>query len=710
MFRATHRTVVLLAILSCAVSVVVGQNTTIEPVVPSLINFAGTLSDVSGKPLTGVVGVTFNLYRDARGGAPLWVETQNVKTDSLGNYSVALGSTNSQGLPAGLFSSGQARWLGVRAQGQEEQPRVMLLAVPYALKAGDSQTIGGLPPSAFVLAAPASSAASSTTNRQLTRDDPPASNVTGSGTTNYVPLWTSTSNIANSVLFQKGSGGSAKVGINTIAPATTLDVKGGTTIRGLLNLPTTGTATAASGKNSQPMNLASSVFNSGTSTAVTETFQWLAEPVGNNTSGATGSMNLLFGQGTSKPTETGLRFASNGQITFAPGQTFPGTGTIAGVTAGTALTGGGTSGNVTLNLDTTKVPLLNANNTFTGNQSVTGDLNSTGTVNAHAGNINDFMANSTDDSAVQASTTADGQFGVIGYASGPNSMGVFGIANPSSSDIPTAGVFGEQDSEGGYGVLAQNYSNAGQGLWAETGAQNSSNGAGPDGVHGVSHSGAGSGVAGINDAAGGIAVYGRELASNSYAGRFDGNVWVNGNLSKNGGSFKIDHPLDPANKYLYHSFVESPDMKNIYDGVAILDAGGEAMVTMPDWFGALNRDFRYQLTCIGGFAPVYIAEEIANNQFKIGGGHPGMKVSWQVTGTRQDAWANAHRIPVEEVKQGEERGTYLHPELFGAPENSAVGWGRYRFPDGVRQKSPLHRRSFKGLGQHAAQPKVANAQ
>jgi len=106
---------------------------------------------------------------------------------------------------------------------------------------------------------------------------------------------------------------------------------------------------------------------------------------------------------------------------------------------------------------------------------------------------------------------------------------------------------------------------------------------------------------------------------NGYAGAFNGNVRVSGNLSKTSGSFKIDHPLDPANKYLYHSFVESPDMMNIYNGNVVLDANGEAVVGLPDWFGALNRDFRYQLSCIGAFAPVYIAEEISNNQFKIAG-------------------------------------------------------------------------------------------
>jgi hypothetical protein len=144
--------------------------------------------------------------------------------------------------------------------------------------------------------------------------------------------------------------------------------------------------------------------------------------------------------------------------------------------------------------------------------------------------------------------------------------------------------------------------------------------------------------------------------------KVDGNVEVNGTVNKRGGTFRIDHPLDPANKYLSHSFVESPDMKNIYDGVVILDARGEAVVDMPTWFAALNKDLRYQLTCIGGYAPVYIAQEVEDNQFKIAGGTAGLKVSWQVTGVRQDAWANDHPIPVEEWKPIAEQGTYLYQQ------------------------------------------------
>ncbi|MGH8016557.1 MAG: hypothetical protein ACREBV_10215, partial [Candidatus Zixiibacteriota bacterium] len=124
-------------------------------------------------------------------------------------------------------------------------------------------------------------------------------------------------------------------------------------------------------------------------------------------------------------------------------------------------------------------------------------------------------------------------------------------------------------------------------------------------------------------------------ATNEWGGYFSGALHCTGTLTKGAGAFKIDHPLDPENKYLQHSFVESPDMKNIYDGVVILGANGAASVQLPDWFVALNRDFRYQLTAIGAPGPnLYISQEISNNGFAIAGGQSGMKVSWQVTGIR----------------------------------------------------------------------------
>ena len=159
------------------------------------------------------------------------------------------------------------------------------------------------------------------------------------------------------------------------------------------------------------------------------------------------------------------------------------------------------------------------------------------------------------------------------------------------------------------------------------------------------------------------------LSAADYAGKFNGAVDVTGALTKGSGSFKIDHPLDPENQYLYHSFVESPDMMNIYNGNATLDARGEAWVQLPAWFGALNQDFRYQLTAIGAPGPnLYIAEEVKGNRFKIAGGESSMKVSWQVTGIRHDPYAEMNRILVEESKPADELGTYLHPDAYGLPE------------------------------------------
>lgn len=183
----------------------------------------------------------------------------------------------------------------------------------------------------------------------------------------------------------------------------------------------------------------------------------------------------------------------------------------------------------------------------------------------------------------------------------------------------------------------------------------------------------------------------------------NGNLNVGGTLTKGGGSFKIDDPIDPANKYLSHSFVESPDMMNTYNGIARLDAHGEAWVELPGYFDALNRDFRYQLTSVGAPQPrLYIAREIKGNCFRIAGGKAHAKVSWQVTGIRQDAWGQraphpqrggqacgrAWHLPASQTLRrqcGQEHGRHV-ATLIGAgrppPENRRTeqGMGRPRSP------------------------------
>lgn len=156
------------------------------------------------------------------------------------------------------------------------------------------------------------------------------------------------------------------------------------------------------------------------------------------------------------------------------------------------------------------------------------------------------------------------------------------------------------------------------------------------------------------------------------AAYFSGDVKVSGSLSKSSGSFIIDHPIDPENNYMYHSFVESPDMMNIYNGNVVLNENGTAKIEMPNWFEALNMEFRYQLTCIGSFAQVYISKKIENNTFEIAGGKAGLEVSWQVTGVRNDPYARENRIQVEVEKTGEEKGRYLHYKEYNQPIEKSI--------------------------------------
>ena len=147
--------VILCSVLMAFQSIAYGQSVTGEQqassstsnaaTVPGLVRFSGTLKDQDDKPLTGTVGVTFSLYKTQDGGSALWMETQNVKLDDQGNYSVLLGSTSPKGMPQDLFNCAEPRWLGVQVQGQDEQARALLVSVPYALKAGDAQTLGGRP-------------------------------------------------------------------------------------------------------------------------------------------------------------------------------------------------------------------------------------------------------------------------------------------------------------------------------------------------------------------------------------------------------------------------------------------------------------------------------------------------------------------------------------------------------------------------------------
>jgi len=290
-------------------------------------------------------------------------------------------------------------------------------------------------------------------------------------------------------------------------------------------------------------------------------------------------------------------------------------------------------------------------------------------------------AESATGNAVIAISTASGAVsGVFAQSTSPDGSGLQGYASASSGQ--NRGVYGGANSPTGRGVLGVSpYGATPLGFSSRVALQGHANGS-SNGAVGVAGTATTStthdsyGVIGYATGDAGVVygVYGYAYSTSgtAWAGSFNGNVDVLGTIVKTSGSFKIDHPLDPANKYLYHSFVESPDMMNVYNGNVTTDAKGEATVSLPDWFEALNADFRYQLTAIGSFAQAIVKSKVKANRFVIATSEPNVEVSWQVTGIRHDAYADAHRIEVEVDKTGADKGKYLHPVEHGQPASERI--------------------------------------
>jgi hypothetical protein len=241
--------------------------------------------------------------------------------------------------------------------------------------------------------------------------------------------------------------------------------------------------------------------------------------------------------------------------------------------------------------------------------------------------------------------------------------------------------------QGGYGVYAESSNKpALYGISTTIGVQ----AVGPDfgvysqagnqfgtAVQGIAGGSSGHGVVGAisNDSAAASGVYGESAGDNSYAGYFVGHVEVTGTLSGAIAAARIDHPLDPANRILQHSLVESPEMKTVYDGVVETDADGAATIELPPYFDALNGDVRYQLSALGEAMPgLHVAQEVRDNRFAIAGAAPNSRVSWLVTGIRRDAYAKAHRLGAEVDKSNAQRGLYLHPKEHGKPASKGVDY------------------------------------
>jgi hypothetical protein len=465
--------------------------------VPPMIPYSGTARDRPGNALTGEETVAFLIYKDEQGGEPLFTETQTVTPDPSGHYTVQLGASLSNGIPIDLFASGEARWLEVQIAGEQPQPRVLLVSVPYALKAADAATLGGLPASAYALAG--TKTAASMASSAITPDGVTTVTTTG-GVSGHVAEFSGASAIADSPLFVLG----ADVGIGTTTPTSTLDVNGtalisgtlsangGETVNSTLELAPTGTATAAAGFSSALLKFYTSAYNSTSKAAVIPRFEWQADVTGNNTAAPSTTLNLLSSTTSASATNTGFSFNANGTINFAPGQAFPGTGKITSVglsapssdfnVTGSPVTGAGTLG---LNW---KVAPTSAD---TANAIVKRDASGSFTAGAITASL-----------GVEGVTSASTGAGVAGIHNGGGNA-VSGVSLQAGG----VGLYGDGTSygvesvSGGYGV----YGRGGYiGVWGESTSTTSANG---DGVHGVTASGLASGVAGVNNA-GGVGVYG----------------------------------------------------------------------------------------------------------------------------------------------------------------------------------------------------------
>jgi hypothetical protein len=725
--------------------------------VPRVTYFNGVLKNAAGNPQTGLTPIAFSLYENQEGGTALWSETQNLTLDDQGRYTALLGATQPDGLPLDVFASGKARWLGVAPQieGAAEQPRVLLVGVPYALKAADADTLGGLPASAFLMAAGAvavqPTAGGDLAPRTETASDAPAAacaaiTSNGAAAANEIALFSAPCKIEPSVLYQS----SGQIGIGTKTPTATLDVNGATALGGEMTLNSNGTATATAGANSFPIGFSASSYDSSTSTPISQLFQWQALATANDTASPSASMALLYASGTATPAVTGFSIGSNGVVTFAPQQIFPGTGagTITGVTAGSGLSGGGTSGAITL----TNTGLLGmsagAGLLSSGGSSPTISLNTTYTNTLYlpltGGELTGSLGigEATPYTQLHIRRDVSGQLGPsLLLMNGAGSVGAGGSVDfdgydPGSSSQPAARI--QSLDDGSYsanltfqtknpgsdsnslqehmrissagqvgiattspnsqlGVVAQSpvpaitaqgwtapvgsLSDASPAIQANGGNSSTGKIAAAAGI--VAHGGSGGASDGPGGAfTGGSSSGGRGDGIDAYAGSgnagtFDGNVEVEGVLTANVKEFKIDHPLDPANKYLVHASIESSEMMNVYSGNVTTSAGGSATVQLPDWFETLNTDFRYQLTVIGQFAQAIVASKIQGNQFQIKTSAPDVEVSWLVSAVRQDPYAKAHPLVTVPDKNERERGYYLNPELYGAPTEKQMEWARH---------------------------------
>lgn len=607
--------------------------------IPSTLPYQGVLTDTSGTAKTdGSYSFTFKLYEAASGGSSVWSETKSL-TLKKGLFSTMLGDATAFG---SAVTFNKPYWLSIQVGSDAEiTQRIQLASSAYSLnslKADTAQYVknGGV---TFPFGYPGSSGSTlfavsnSSTGAALYGSSAGVgiwANSTGSNA-----LYAVSSASGYPAIYSSSSGSYGILGKSTASGSFGVygEATGGDGIYG--------TSSGGNGVYGQ-----SSVTNgvSGFSSA-------------SGYAGVYANSNASYGLWANSSASHGIFSASsNGAGVFGRS-----TGGGAGV-YGESGTGSGVSGYSTaygytgVYGESTQGSGVWGKSTGTNWHAVRGDATTGAGVYGNSVNGNGVKGYSDSVAGVYGQSLASN--GVYGFSQ--YHIGVYATSNDNIGLYSNSYYLGSAIKGYSRGTYPGLYSVSDQGNGVE--GYSNTNYAG---VYGRAYTSVG--IHGQSQNGSYAAVYGNSggLTAHGWAGSFWGGLTWTGSSFGASNAIRIDHPTDPENKYLYHASVSSPDMKNIYDGVIILDKAGEAVVKLPDYFSALNKDFRYQLTPIGSYSPVYIATEVANNTFKIAGGKSGQKISWTVTGIRNDAFAQGNRVEVEETKSETERGHYIHPDAFG---------------------------------------------